>query len=194
MGLGDIAFIVSRAEPANASYQHLVTFEMGPYSETLLGYMVLRAPDALRIQGMAETGPKAFDVAVRAGKVTRIYRAPFLKDDRVLDLIADAAAKIFLLRPATTTGLFRAHDGYMVEQDDMTFCWAGPRCDLRWLKGKNFSACFMDWSDRDGVRVPARIHFHSDEGPYPYDLSMKLNRVSALALPPPDETFAPPPG
>ncbi len=192
--LGDIALVVSRAEPANAIYRHLVTFEMGPVSETLVGYMILRAPDALRIYGMTETGQKAFDVASLKGKVTRVYRAPFLKDDRVLDIIIEAAEKVFLLRPRTTVGVARSEDGYTLEQDDLTWCWAGPRSDLRWLKGEKFSACFMDWSDEGGVEAPRRVHFHSDEGPYPYDLRMKLLLVTPLGSPSSDETFAPPPG
>jgi hypothetical protein len=187
--LGDIALVVSSVEPANARYVHLVTFEMGPVSETLEGYMLLRAPDALRIYGMTETGQKAFDVAVLQGKVTRLYRAPFLKDDRVLDLVAQAAVKIFLLRPRSTVGVAPSNGGYALSEGEASFFWAGPRPDLRWLAGKRFSACFMDWSDVEGVRAPRRIHFHSDEGPYPYDLRMKLLRASALGGPAGDEVF-----
>jgi hypothetical protein len=112
----------------------------------------------------------------------------------VLDIIVQAAEKIFLLRPPTTKDLVRTEDGYTLERGDVTWCWAGLRSDLRWLEGRKFSACFMDWSEDGGVQAPRRIHFHSDEGPYPYDLRMKLLKVNVLAAPAADETFAPPPG
>ena len=99
----DTTIVASHEEPPYAKEVHLVTFQMGPVLETLEGFMVLRAPDALRLYGMSETGQEAFDVAwvgtAGVGRVERIYRAPFLKDDVVLDSIASAAAKIFLLRP-----------------------------------------------------------------------------------------------
>jgi len=181
--VGDVALIVSQREPANAKYVHLVTFEMGEVSETLQGYMILRAPDALRIYGMTETGQEAFDVASVRGKVTKIYHAPFVKDDRVLDLIVGAAAKIFLERPRQRVTSSEWDEG------GVSWYWAGPNVDLHWIQGEKFSACFMDWSTEEGVYAPRRIHFHSEEGPQPYDLRMKLLKASVLPAPPPDSMF-----
>lgn len=196
--LGDVALIASNVEPANVKLVHLVTFEMGPVSETLQGYMILRAPDALRIYGMAETGQEAFDVAVLRGKVTRVYRAPFLKDDRVLDQIVHAAEKIFLIRPYwgpelgwCVASLERRENGFLLKNGWVDIFYAGPNLDLRWLQGEKFSACFMDWSREGGVYAPRRIHFHSDEGPYPYELRMKLTKATLLSAPPPDSLFEP---
>jgi hypothetical protein len=179
--------------------------------ESLTGYMILRAPDALRLYGMSETGQKAFDVAVLRGKVTRLYRAPFLKDDRVLDLIADAAQKIFLLRPVRDhrltngwavpiiSGKQTGHsygDGY-VERDPgnvpgVEWFWAGRETHLRWLQGDKFSACFMNWTSENGVYAPRRIHFRSEEGPYPYELKLKLIDSKLLPNPPLDSVFEAP--
>ncbi len=178
--MGDVALIDSNVEPANVKLVHYVSFEMGPIQEALTGYMILRAPDALRLYGMSETGQKAFEVAVLRGKVTRLYRAPFLKDDRVLDLIADAAQKIFLLR--------KGHPS----RSDVEWFWGGRAMHLRWLKGNRFSACFMDWSSENGVYAPRRIHFRSEEGQYPYELKMKLIDSKLLPNPPPDAIFEAP--
>src|SRR5581483_5666671 len=38
--------------PENMKLVHYVSFEMGPVQETLTGYMIVRAPDALRLYGM----------------------------------------------------------------------------------------------------------------------------------------------
>ncbi|HZU99708.1 MAG TPA: hypothetical protein VFF73_23555 [Planctomycetota bacterium] len=198
---GDPAQIESNvaADFAPAKLVHLVTFEMGPMVESLEGYMV-RNGYRLRIYGMSETGQKAFDVAVAFGKVTRIYRAPFLKDDRLLDQIAFASEKIFVLRPwGTLAGprpwvlpAERAEEGYVCTGADVRWCFSGPHLHLRWLQGKGYYACFMGWSTKTGVYAPERIHFHSDEGPYPYDLTMKLVAAKALETPPPDSLFEAP--
>lgn len=186
---GDPAQISSHVEPANVKLVHYVSFEMGPVQESLTGYMIVRAPDALRLYGMSETGQKAFDVALLRGKVTRIYRAPFLQHDAILDLIAKASEKIFLLRPKTTTPLERTDDGLVRTEGGVTWCWAGPDMHLRWVKGEKFSACFMDWSSESGVYAPRRIHFRSEEGQYPYELRMKLVDSKLLPAPPPDSVF-----
>lgn len=194
--LGDIALVDSRREPANVKLVHYVSFEMGPIQETLTGYMIVRAPDALRLYGMSETGQRAFDVAVVRGKVNRIYRAPFLKDDRILDQIAGAAEKIFLGRPmyGRAFGIDRRDEGYVVHEGGgaVEWFWAGPNVDLRWLRGDKFSACFMDWTTDNGVYAPRRIHFHSEEGRYPYDLRMKLVDAKLLPASPPDSLFEAP--
>jgi hypothetical protein len=173
---GDVAQIASHVEPANVKLVHYVSFDMGPVQETLTGYMILRAPDALRLYGMSETGQKVFDVALLRGRVTRLYRAPFLKDDRLLDFVVAAAEKIFLLRPP---------------RPGVEFFHGGRAMHLRWLKGEKFSACFMDWSSDGGVYAPRRIHFRSEEGPYPYELRMKLIDAKVLPAPPPDSLFEP---
>jgi len=187
---GDIALIGSHVEPANVKLVHYVSFDMGPVHETLTGYMILRAPDALRIYGMSETGQKAFEVSSLRGKVVRIYRAPFMKDDRILDLIVAAAEKIFLLRPGGREAR-RAARGYEASERGVRYFWAGRELHLRWLQGEKFSACFMDWSTESGVYAPRRIHFRSEEGPYPYELRMKLVDAKLLAAPAPDSLFAP---
>jgi hypothetical protein len=189
---GDVALIGSHVEPANVKLVHYVSFEMGPIQEALTGYMVLRAPDALRLYGMSETGQKAFEVAVLRGKVTRLYRAPFLRDDRVLDLIVDAARKMFLLRPdATKASVSRekTSDGFLLDDGAVTYFWAGRNVDLRWLEASKFAACFMDWSTENGVYAPRRIHFRSEEGQYPYELKLKLIDAKLLPGPPPDAIF-----
>ncbi len=201
---GDPATIASsvEAEPKNAKYVHLVTFEMGPIVESLEGYM-LRSGDRLRIYGMSETGQRAFEVASTRGRVTRIYRAPFLKDDRLLDQIALASEKIFLERPefdyifmggreGRSIHAERREEGYEVLNGPLRWCYAGPDLHLRWLQGKDYYVCFMGWSTKTGVYAPERIHFHSDEGPYPYDLTMKLVSAKALETPPPDSLFEAP--
>ncbi|MEZ0227913.1 MAG: hypothetical protein ACAI25_04760 [Planctomycetota bacterium] len=197
-GPGDVAAVTS-SEPRNVKLVHYVSFDMGPIQETLTGYMILRAPDALRLYGMSETGQKAFEVAVLRGKVTRLYRAPFLRDDRVLDLIANAAQKIFLLRPKTTrvnkdfkgVVVESVEGGTLCEQDDATYFWSRRR-DLRWLKGDKFSACFMDWITENGVYAARRIHFRSEEGQYPYELKLRLIDSKLLPNPPPDAIFEAP--
>ena len=69
---GDVALVDSHVEPAYVKLVHYVSFEMGPIQETLTGYMIVRAPDALRLYGMSETGQRAFNVAVVRGEVRRI--------------------------------------------------------------------------------------------------------------------------
>jgi hypothetical protein len=194
-------------EAPDAKLVHLVTFSMGPVTETLEGYMILRAPDSLRLYGMTESGQRAFDVAcvTSNGKtlVNRIYRAPFLKDDRILDLVARATARIFLLR-VRPLGAPAEHAGHgteeRVEREGVTFFYGGYQDTLRWLEGPGFSACFMDWTSVTDeavvaphrILVPHRIHYRSTEGPYPYTLTMKLVRAEALAKPAPDSLFEPP--
>jgi hypothetical protein len=183
-----VALITTATEPANAKLVHLVTFEMGPFVETMTGYLILRAPDRLRLYGMTETGQRAFDVAWHGsptgeGKVVRIYRAPFLKDDHVLDEIARASARVFLLRPT------RASNEPEHEESGVTFAQHGVA--LRWLQGKRYWACFQEWTDDFAVLAPRRVHFHSDEGPYPYDLRMKLLKAEKLATRPADSIFEP---
>jgi hypothetical protein len=186
---GDVALVASSAEAPCAKLVHRLTFEMGRLRESLEGFTVVRAPDAVRVYGMTETGEEAFDVASLRGKVTRIYRAPFLQDDRVLDAIARAAARVFLLRPDPGSPVSRGGEGWTVNEKGVTWCWAGSDCDLRWLEGPGFSACFMDWSRKRGLNAPERIHCHSEEGADPCDLTMKLVKASVLATPPPDATF-----
>jgi hypothetical protein len=190
----DTTITATHREPAYAKEVHLVTFEMGPVVETLEGFMVLRAPDALRVYGMTETGQEAFDVAwvgtAGVGRVERIYRAPFLKDDAVLDSIANAAAKIFLLRPPEGTPYERTERGFTRSVAGVTYFYGGTELHLSWLQAEKFSACFMDWSSENGFYAPRRIHFHSEEGPHPYDLRMKLVRATRLPGPPAESTFS----
>jgi hypothetical protein len=167
--------------------------------------MIVRAPDALRLYGMTESGQRAFDVAwVSSGgadRVVRIYRAPFLKDDRILDKIARASADIFLRRvPVDELGHLSAVVSGRedrIEQGGVTFFYGGLGHHLRWFEGRDFAACFMDWR-RTGISVahpvyhaPRRIHYHSTEGPYPYDLTLKLLSVEPLEKAPPDSIFGP---
>jgi hypothetical protein len=177
---------------------HLVTFEMGPFVETMEGYMIVRG-NAVRLYGMTESGQRAFDVAWISSheheRVVKIYRAPFLKDDRILDQIAKASARIFLLRP-NPNHLYETGPEYIREENGVRFFFGGVGSHLRWFEGPGFSACFMDWKpfgeDAKRFSAPTRIHYHSDEGPYPYDLRMKLIRAEALDKPPPDSLFEPP--
>jgi hypothetical protein len=186
-------------ETPNAKLVHLVTFSMGPVVETLEGYMIVRAPDAFRLYGMTESGQRAFDVAwlSSAGgeRVTRIYCAPFLKDERILDQIARATARTFLLRarpwgvPAAKALATPTEE--RIERDGVTFFYGGAGGHLRWLEAETFSACYMDWTLHGDFFVPERIHYRSTEGPYPWTLTMKLIRAEALEKPPPDSLFAP---
>src|SRR5262249_49199627 len=111
--------------------------------------------------------------------------------------IAKASARIFLLR-ARKPGT----DGFgeeKVEEDGVTFFYGGFLHHLCWFEGPKFSACFMDWrrvgaldkplTGDAGFCVPTRIHYHSSEGEYPYDLRMKLIRAEVLEKPPPDSLF-----
>jgi hypothetical protein len=183
------------AEPRAAKLVHLVTFEMGPIVESLTGYAVVSAPGAFRLYGMSETGQRAFEVAyVKSGaapaRVARIYRAPVLRDDRILDQIARASARIFLERPPMIP-LERGDGIWTREHEGTTFAYAGPALDLWWMQGDKWSACFMDWTDQGGARVPERVIYRSDEGAYPYELRMKLTRAQVLTEPPAPQLFEP---
>jgi hypothetical protein len=189
---------VEAREPNATKLVHLVTFEMGPFVETMEGYMLVRG-NAVRLYGMTESGQRAFDVAWISSngheRVARIYRAPFLEDDRILDQIAHASARIFLLRP-NPDHMYEVGPEYVRVENGTRFFFGGIGSHLRWLEGPGFSACFMDWQlvGKEPVLFyePTRIHYHSDEGPYPYDLRMKLVRAEALEKPPPDSLFEAP--
>lgn len=193
-------------EPASAKLVHLVTLEMGPVVETLEGYAIVRAPDALRLYGMTESGQRAFDVAWVSSRgvarTNRIYRAPFLRDDRILDLIARAASRAFLLRPSAPPPPSFYGSEHHVDEGGVTWFYGGYHDRLCWLEGDGFSACFLDWrlvgkldapldwgAADTGTCVPTRIRYRSTEGPYPYTLEMKLLRAEVLAAAPPDSMF-----
>jgi hypothetical protein len=177
-------------EAPHAKLVHLVSFEMGDVRETLTGYLVVKAPDRLRLHGMTETGQRAFDVAWVSERVLRLHRAPFLRDDRVLDEIARAAARVFLKRPSPH-GTYETGER-RIERDGITYFYGGPRAHLRWLEGEGFSACFMDWDEAPGFYAPGRIHYRDETGRHPYELRFKLLRAEALPAPAPDSLFEPP--
>ena len=60
-----------------------------------------------------------------SGRVTRFYRAPFLKDDRLLDMIGASAAKIFLLRPPPGAPLEPFENGFRRRVGEVTFFYGG---------------------------------------------------------------------
>ena len=75
---------------------------------------------------------------IASGRVTRFYRAPFLKDDRLLDMIGASAAKIFLLRPPPGAPLEPFENGFRRRVGEVTFFYGGPGLHLRWLQGERF--------------------------------------------------------